>query len=55
VSLLGSHFFFSFELPYLKVSKKAHVATDLYASESSEQNYLMSASSLCRMYFVSLK
>jgi hypothetical protein len=31
VSLLGSHFFFSFELPYLKVSKKAHLATDLYA------------------------
>jgi hypothetical protein len=32
VSMLGSHFFFSFELPYLKASKKAHVATDWYAS-----------------------
>jgi hypothetical protein len=32
VSMLGSHFFFSFELPYLKAFKKAHVATDWYAS-----------------------
>jgi hypothetical protein len=31
VSLLGFHFFFSFALPYLKASKKAHLATDLNA------------------------
>jgi hypothetical protein len=30
-SLLGCHFFFSFELPYLKTSKKAHLVTDLNA------------------------
>src|SRR5438309_862771 len=55
VSLLGFHFFFSFELPYLKASKKANLATDLNVTNQSEQNHLMSASSLCRMYFVGLK
>lgn len=55
VSLLGFHFFFSFELPYLKASKKANLATDLNVTNRSEQNHLMSASSLCRMYFVGLK
>jgi len=55
VSLLGFHFFFSFELPYLKASKKANRATDLNVTNQSEQNHLMSASSLCRMYFVGLK
>jgi hypothetical protein len=30
-SLLGCYFFFSFELPYLKASKKAHLAKDLNA------------------------
>ena len=49
VSLLGFHFFFSFELPYLKASKKANRATDLNVTNQSEQNHLMSASSLCRM------
>ena len=55
VSLLGFHFFFSFELPYLKASKKTNLATDLNVTNQSEQNHLMSASSLCRMYFVGLK
>jgi len=31
VSWLGFDFFFSFELPYLKASNKAHLATDLNA------------------------
>jgi hypothetical protein len=30
-TLLGCHFFFSFELPYLKASQKAHLAKDLNA------------------------
>src|SRR5713101_5369440 len=45
VSLLGFHLFFSFELPYLKASKKANLATDLNVTNQSEQNHLMSASS----------
>jgi len=37
VSLSGFHFFFSFELPYLKASKKANLATDLTVTNQSEK------------------
>jgi len=46
---MGLHFFFSFDLSYLKVSKKRRLAGTPEVWHRVAQNLLQSALSFCRM------